>query len=130
MLGNIRLRFLLLIAALALAGCANIPTPVIGVKPYRMEIQQGNYVSQETVSQLKAGMSKDQVRFTLGTPLVTDIFHADRWDYIYYREYSDGRREQRKLAVFFEDGKLVRVSGDVVPAGQGVNEAAKAESKD
>lgn len=97
---------------------------LVGVKPYRMEIQQGNFVSQETVSQLKAGMTKDQVRFALGTPLVMDIFHADRWDYVYYREFQDGRREERKLAVFFEDGKLVRVSGDVVPAGR-----ASAESK-
>lgn len=120
------MRTLLPFAALALAACSNIPTPIVGVKPYRMEIQQGNFISQETVSQLKAGMSKDQVRFALGTPLVTDMFHADRWDYVYYREYSDGRREQRKVAVFFEDGKLVRVSGDVVPAGQAANEAAKA----
>ena len=58
------------------------------------------------VAQLKPGMSKEQVRFVLGTPLLTDIFHADRWDYVYWRETPGGKREQRKLTVFFEDGKL------------------------
>ncbi len=102
-------------AALLLAACSTVPT-VPGVPPYRIEIQQGNYVSQEMVAQLKPGMSREQVRFILGTPLVTDIFHADRWDYIYYRELPDRRREQRRISVHFADGKLARVTGDVVPA--------------
>lgn len=92
--------------AAALPACG-IP----GLSPYRMEIQQGNYVSQETMSQLKAGMSKEQVRLALGTPLLTDIFHADRWDYVYYRVATDGRRESRKMAVYFADGKLARIDG-------------------
>ncbi len=71
------------------AGCGYAPR-IPGVTPYRMEIQQGNFVSQEMVAQLKPGMTKDQVRFILGTPMVTDIFHADRWDYIYWREASNG----------------------------------------
>lgn len=81
-----------------------------------MDIQQGNYVSQEMVSQLKVGMTKEQVRYVLGTPLVTDIFHADRWDYVYYKDPRRGTREGRKIAVVFENGKLARVMGDVVPA--------------
>ena len=59
-------------------GCSYVPR-IPGVTPYRMEIQQGNFVSQEMVAQLKPGMSKEQVRFILGTPLVTDIFHAERY---------------------------------------------------
>ncbi|MGQ0653554.1 MAG: outer membrane protein assembly factor BamE [Betaproteobacteria bacterium] len=104
--------------ATALSGC-NMPVPRIpGVTPYRIEIQQGNYVSQEAVSQLKAGMTKDQVRSILGTPLLTDIFHANRWDYIYYRELQDGSREQRRLVVHFDnDEKLARLEGDVVAKG-------------
>ena len=87
------------------------------IAPYRIEIQQGNFVSQEMVSQLKPGMSKDQVRFVLGTPLITDSFHADRWDYVFRRQKANSRElEQRKLAVFFEDGKLTRIEGDVTPA--------------
>jgi outer membrane protein assembly factor BamE len=103
-----------LAAAALLAGCGVPRIP--GLTPYKMDIQQGNFVSQEMVSQLKAGMSKEQVRFVLGTPLVTDIFHSDRWDYVYWREAPDGKREQRKLVVFFADGKLVRLDGDVAPA--------------
>src|SRR5262245_43228560 len=84
---------------------------------YRMEVQQGNYITQEMVSQLKPGMTKDQVRFVLGTPLVTDIFHEHRWDYIYRRQRANSREvEERRLAVVFEDGKLVRVVGDVAAA--------------
>jgi len=77
---------------------------------HRIEIQQGNFVSQETVSQLKPGMSKDQVRFVMGTPLITDSFHGDRWDYVFRRQKANSRElEQRKLTVFFEDGKLKRI---------------------
>jgi outer membrane protein assembly factor BamE len=57
------------------------------------------------------------VRFVMGTPLLTDIFHADRWDYVYWRESPSGKREQRRLAVYFEDGRLARVDGDVASAG-------------
>jgi outer membrane protein assembly factor BamE len=102
-------------ATALLSACTSVPR-IPGVTPYKIEIQQGNYVSQDMVAQLKPGMTKEQVRFALGTPLLIDIFHADRWDYVYWKEASDGRREQRKLAVFFEDGKLARLDGDVVPA--------------
>ena len=107
--------FLPLVSLLAvtLAACGvRIP----GITPYRIEIQQGNYVSQEMAAQLKSGMSKEQVRLALGTPLLTDLFHADRWDYVYWREAPDGKRESRKLVVFFAGGKLERVEGDVTPA--------------
>jgi outer membrane protein assembly factor BamE len=106
------------------AGCT-VPTQVAGVKPYRMEIQQGNFISQEMIGQLKQGMTKEQVRFALGTPLLTDIFHADRWDYVFYRDMPDGRREQRKVAVFFEGGLLLRIGGDVVAADKQDNGAGK-----
>lgn len=90
-----------------------------GLKPYRIDIQQGNFLSQEMVSQLKKGMTKEQVRFVLGTPLVTDVFHGNRWDYVFYRELQDGKKEQRNISVFFEEDKLARVSGDVVPKAEG-----------
>ena len=108
--------FLLAIAAL-LAACKSVEVPKVpGVTPYRMVIQQGNFISQEMVSQLKPGMTKEQVRFVLGTPLVSDIFHADRWDYVFFRELANGKREQRNLAVVFEKDKLARVMGDLLPA--------------
>ena len=104
------------LAAALLPACKSIEVPKVpGVTPYRMVIQQGNFISQEMVSQLKPGMTKEQVRFVLGTPLVTDIFHADRWDYVFFRETPDGKREQRNLSVIFENSKLARVLGDLMP---------------
>jgi outer membrane protein assembly factor BamE len=83
---------------------------------YRMEIQQGNYVSQAAASQLKLGMTKDQVRFVLGTALLTDIFHEDRWDYVYWRRRANSRDvEERRFTLLFRDGTLNRIEGDVVP---------------
>ena len=91
-----------------------------------MEIQQGNFVSQDMVSQLKPGMSKEQVRFILGTPLIVDSFHADRWDYVFRRQRANSNvLEHRRIAVFFEDGKLKRIDGDVKPAGAGGNAATE-----
>jgi outer membrane protein assembly factor BamE len=113
---TLRLLAVLALAAALGAGC-NFAPRIPGITPYRMEIQQGNFVSQEMVAQLKPGMTKEQVRFILGTPMVTDIFHPDRWDYVYWREASDGTREQRKLTVLFEKGELARLDGDVVPSG-------------
>ena len=107
-----------LFAALCLASLAACGLRIPGITPYKIDIQQGNFISQDMVAQLKPGMSKDQVRLTLGTPLLTDVFHADRWDYVYWREAPDGKRESRRVAVFFADGKLARVDGDVVPAQQ------------
>jgi len=87
--------------------------------PYRIEIQQGNYVTQEMVTQLKPGLTRDQVRFVMGTPLVSDIFHDDRWDYVFVRQRANSQEvEHRRVAVFFEDGKLKRVDGDIQPAPQ------------
>ena len=100
----------LLAAAALVAGCGVPRIP--GITPYKPEIQQGNYVSQELVAQVKPGMTREQVRFLLGTPLLTDIFHADRWDYVYWREAENGKREQRRAAFFFADGKVARVEGD------------------
>jgi len=100
---------------LAVAGCSSTNS----LRPYRMEIQQGNHLSQEKVAQLKRGMTKDQVRFLLGTPLLTDIFHADRWDYLYRRMPKNSNEvEERRLTVIFENGVLARLEGDVVPAGE------------
>lgn len=108
---------LALVALAAAPGCGFVPR-IPGIAPYRMDIQQGNYVSQEMVSQLKQGMSKEQVRFILGTPLVTDLFHSERWDYVYWRETPGRNREQRRLTVRFENGLLARLDGDVVSGGE------------
>jgi outer membrane protein assembly factor BamE len=82
---------------------------------YRPEIQQGNVVEQEQVNQLQPGMSKRQVRFLLGTPMLNDVFHANRWDYAYTIGKGSTPREIRRLTVFFEDDRLVRIAGDMRP---------------
>ena len=102
---------------LALAGCGVPRIP--GITPYKPDIQQGNYVSQDMIAQVKPGMTRDQVRFLLGTPLLTDIFHADRWDYVYWREAENGKRESRRVALFFNEGKLARIQGDIVSPAAG-----------
>ncbi len=108
------LTFVYVSAVISLAGCGVPRIP--GITPYKPEIQQGNYVSPETIAQVKPGMSKEQVRFLLGTPLIVDIFHADRWDYLYWREAENGKREERRVALFFADGKLDRIVGDAQTA--------------
>lgn len=110
-----RTLWLMLAASLVLPGCKYAPE-LPGVTPYRMEIQQGNFVSQDMVDKLKPGMTREQVRFVLGTPLLADIFHADRWDYVYFRELANGKREQRRLLVRFKDDKLSTFEGDAAPA--------------
>jgi outer membrane protein assembly factor BamE len=116
------LRAFIAAAALLLAACGSMRLPTRSdvdkiVTPHRIEIQQGNFISQEMVSQLQAGQTKDQVRFILGTPLIADSFHGDRWDYVFWRIRANSRDlEQRKITVFFEAGKLKRVEGDVTPA--------------
>src|SRR5437868_2663831 len=112
-----RALFLVLAFLPALSACGVPRIP--GITPYKPEIQQGNYVSQEMISQVKPGMSREQVRFILGTPLLTDIFHSDRWDYVYWREAVNGKREERRVALFFDDGKLARIAGDVASPATG-----------
>ena len=97
-----------------LAACSNTPQITNYLSPYRIDVRQGNLVTQEMVAQLKPGLTREQVRFILGSPLVADMFHVDRWDYVYRFQPGRGEAQQRNLAVFFQDNKLTRVSGDVV----------------
>ncbi len=82
---------------------------------YRIDIQQGNIITQDMVDKLKPGMDKNQVRFIMGTPVVEDPFHPNRWDYIYTLTKGGHQRHQRHIALFFKDNKLAMVKGDVVP---------------
>lgn len=98
-----------------LAACTYKPA---FIDEYKIDVQQGNVLTQEMVAQLKPGQTRDQVRFILGTPMIADIFHQQRWDYVYrYRNGQTGAVESRQFAVFFDaDGRLVRVAGDVASA--------------
>ena len=93
----------------ALAGCS-FP----GV--YKIDIQQGNVVTQDMIDQLRPGMTRRQVRFIMGNPLLTDTFHANRWDYLYSLQPGGGERQQERISVVFNaDDQLVSLSGDFMP---------------
>jgi outer membrane protein assembly factor BamE len=103
-------RGLVMALVLALSGCS-------WMEVYRLEIQQGNVEDQAVVSKLSRGMTMDQVRFLLGAPLLTDPFHAERWDYVFWRGRAGIAQPQpRRLTLFFVEGKLDRIEGDVVAA--------------
>jgi outer membrane protein assembly factor BamE len=111
----------ILMITLLLAGCSNVPM-LPTLQPYKIEIQQGNYVTQDMVAKLKPGMSRSQVRFALGTPLIVDPFRTDRWDYVYMLHRQGSLVEQRQVTVVFKGDVLERIEGDVVagaaaPAG-------------
>ncbi len=106
-------RFSLLVAfALFMTGCAYKPS---FINEYKIDVQQGNVLTQDMVAQLKPGQTREQVRFILGSPLLTDVFHQERWDYVYYfRDGSTLKVQRRQFSVFFgADQRLSRVSGDV-----------------
>lgn len=112
------MRAKILLFAAFLAACSSF-----SLAPHKIEIQQGNYVTQDMVSKLKPGMTRSQVRFILGSPLIADAFHGSRWDYVYRLEKDGKLAEERKLAVYFEDDKLKRIEGDVVPAKSATTES-------
>ena len=105
----------ILIITLLLAGCNNIPL-LPTLQPYKIDIQQGNYVTQDMIAKLKPGMSRSQVRFALGTPLLVDPFRTDRWDYVYTYQKQGKLTEQRTVTVVFRGEQLDRIEGDVVAA--------------
>ena len=82
-----------------------------------MDIQQGNVVTSKMLLQLKPGMTKSQVKFIMGTPLIVDSFHSNRWDYFYQMRQAGKIKEQRRVILDFENELLARVRGDVVPEG-------------
>ena len=83
--------------------------------PYRPDVHQGNIITKEMVEQLRPGMAREQVRFLLGTPLLTSEFHKDRWDYAYYLNPLKGTVQNRKLTVYFKDNKLESFNSDEMP---------------
>ena len=97
---------------LCLPACGFVGFPGV----YRINVEQGNLVDQEMVDQLKEGMSRRQVRFILGTPLIEDTFNANRWDYPYVLRNGNDVVRESWVTVHFDGDKLVDVTGDVVPA--------------
>ena len=86
------------------------------ITPYKVEVVQGNFVSQEQVRALQRGMSRQQVREILGTPLLTSVFHADRWDYVFTIKRQGVPEQERRLTVFFDGDRFDRSQGDEMPS--------------
>lgn len=85
-------------------------------KIYKADIQQGNVITQEMVNQLRPGMSQRQVRFIMGSPLITDTFHPSRWDYLYSFQAAGTRRQQERISLIFnKDNQLAGLQGDFMP---------------
>lgn len=101
----------LALVAVVMSGCANLQFPWV----YRIVVQQGNIIEQKKVDQLELGMSKRQVQYIMGTPLVNDTFHDDRWDYIYQLQRGDELLRERRFTVYFENDQLVSYEGDYQP---------------
>lgn len=87
------------------------------VTPYKIDVVQGNFVSREAAAQLREGMTREQVRYWIGTPLLADIFHANRWDYIFTIKRGGSEVvQQRRYTVFFENDRVVKFGGDPLPS--------------
>lgn len=106
-----------LTAALLLSACSSLEFPGV----YKLTIQQGNIVSQEMVDRLKPGMTRSQVQFVLGNPVLADSFERDRWNYVYTIDIPGQAIIERELIIVFEDDRLLRFEGDYTPSENKVN---------
>jgi len=116
------LRYPIILLAILCASCgAALPT----IKPYKLDVQQGNVVTSKMLLQLRPGMTQSQVRFIMGTPLIQDSFHGKRWDYVYQMREKGKIIEQRRVILDFENEVLKTVRGDIVPTGSELAKSAE-----
>lgn len=128
-------RFLLLIVAFSLSACSTAGGDAAWwrFKPYRADVVQGNVVTQDMVSQLRPGLHRDQVRMLLGSPLLADAFHGDRWDYIFSLRHQGVVTQTRRVTVYFEKDRVSRFDADALPTEQAFVasiEVKKSEKRD
>jgi outer membrane protein assembly factor BamE len=114
---------LLVVTILGLSACASKSGPNSGIfEPYKLDIQQGNYITADAVKQLKQGMTQEQVRNILGSPLILDPFRADRWDYVFHYQQANGKTDTRRAAVFFKEGRVTKVDATELPASEAADD--------
>jgi outer membrane protein assembly factor BamE len=114
-----------LLSLLLLGGCASSDRSRSGfLEPYKFSIPQGNYLNQQMLDQVRQGMSREQVRLTIGSPLLTDIFHPNRWDYVFRFQYANGDAELRKVTIEFRDDRVASVKADPLPQRDDPNDPA------
>lgn len=112
---------MLLGCVVAVSACSMPRLQFPGV--YKVDVQQGNIITQEMIDQLRPGMTKRQVTFVMGTPLVRDPFDQDRWDYVYSYQPGGGVRGQERVTMFFENDLLTHFTGDFKPTEETTAEA-------
>jgi len=119
---NMTMRINIILISVLLASCSSFSVPLL--TPYKMDIRQGNYVTPEMRDKLKPGMSRVQVRYIMGVPLISDAFHGNRWDYVYRLEHGSKLVEQQRLTLYFEGDSLSRIddSGLTKPVAPVVSE--------
>ncbi len=106
----------LAIAVLGSVGCSS-DSKIFGFPGvYKINIQQGNVITQDMVDELRPGMTRRQVQYVMGTPLVADTFSPERWDYMYSVLAGSGKRSQKRLTIYFNDGLLSHFEGDFIPS--------------
>ncbi|MGZ4958394.1 MAG: outer membrane protein assembly factor BamE [Methylomonas sp.] len=105
-------------ASLTLSACTTIMNNLPGV--YRLDIEQGNMIDQSMVDQLRPNMTKRQVLYIMGSPMLADAFHEKRWDYLYSKQVSGEDRVQKRVSLFFEGDNLIAVQGDFRPSSEPV----------
>lgn len=116
---------LLAAATLSVAACGTANPDQVGLlTPFRPEMPQGNYLTQEMLDQVKVGMTREQVRFALGVPLLVPLFRDDRWNYVFRYRFRDGRIELRRVVLFFADERLARIDADPLPVRDDPNDPA------
>lgn len=122
---------------LAIPGCSNFTMPEMPTfdrsliklpEVYKFDIQQGNIIDQTMIDQLKPGMTKSQVRFVMGTPLVADTFNQNRWDYFYSLNPAKGPEVRERMAIFFKGDKLIGLRGDFMPNPEQTEETVTPDS--
>lgn len=86
------------------------------ITPYRVEVVQGNVVTKEMLAQLREGLTREQVRYVLGSPLITDVFHADRWDYAFSIRRQGAEPQERRVTVYFEQDRVSRFDASALPS--------------
>lgn len=109
----------LMLVGAVLAGCSSMPSTdrLLGVvTPYKVEVVQGNVVTKEQLAAIRAGMSRAQVRDILGSPLLMDVFHADRWDYVFTIRRQGAAPQQRQIIVRFDGDVLKSIDAPELPA--------------
>jgi len=105
------------LSVLLLSGGCGMKMPKLGLpKVHKITVQQGNIVTQEMVDQLKPGMTRNQILFIMGDPVMKNPFNKDRWDYIYFVNVPGFPEEQRKMSLFFENDKLASFAGNYTPS--------------